>query len=581
MLVSEIEFQLFDVNQIGRMLGQGEFAHVDRELVRSILESAAELAAHNFSPLAVDIDANEPAMIDGRARVSAALRAALREYADTGYIAESFPRELGGADLPSAAGTALMAIFGAACTPAAGYVFLTAAAGRLIAAFGTAQQKALWLPPMLEGRWFGTMCLSEPQAGSSLLDATTQATALGNGRYSLRGNKMWISGGDHDATENIVHMVLARIVEDGRRSEALSLFIVPRLRPDGTANGVQLLGLNKKLGHRGTTNCALAFGGETDCIGELLGEAGRGLQCMFQMMNEARIGVGTTAAATAWTAYRYASDYAFERRQGRNVTDGSSARLIDHADIRRMLLTQKAIAEGGLALCLFGASLVDQVRTLDPNGSTRARELLDLLTPVIKSWCAERGVEANSLAIQCMGGAGYVRDHPVERLYRDQRLNPIHEGTNGILAIDLIVRKASRGTGLETLFTAIEVEAREALAIEEFVALAEPMISALGLLRQLLVSINNPPGDVRKAYAFATPTALMVGDLTVSWMWLRQVRALADRRDHWADGKRAAALQMVRQIMPQSLALAPAVRDGMGPYADLAAECFAADWAIQ
>jgi len=577
MLVSELEFQLFDVNQIGRMLGQGEFAHVDRELVRSSLESAADLAAHNFSPLAVDIDANEPAMIDGRARVSAALSAALREYADAGYIAGNFPRELGGADLPSAAGTALMAIFGAACTPAAGYVFLTAAAGRLIAAFGTAQQKALWLPPMLEGRWFGTMCLSEPQAGSSLLDATTQATALGNGRYSLRGNKMWISGGDHDAAENIVHMVLARIVEDGRRSEALSLFIVPRLRPDGTANGVQLLGLNKKLGHRGTTNCALAFGGETDCIGELLGEAGRGLQCMFQMMNEARIGVGTTAAATAWTAYRYASDYAFERRQGRNVTDGSSARLIDHADIRRMLLTQKAIAEGGLALCLFGASLVDQVRTLDPNGSKRARELLDLLTPVIKSWCAERGVEANSLAIQCMGGAGYVRDHPVERLYRDQRLNPIHEGTNGILAIDLIVRKASRGTGLETLFSAIEVEARETLAIEEFVALAEPMISALGLLRQLLVSINNPPGDVRKAYAFATPTALMVGDLTVSWMWLRQVRALADRRDPWADGKRAAALQMVRQIMPQSLALAPAVRDGMAPYADLAAECFAAD----
>ncbi len=575
MLSKELQFQLFAVHQADDVLGTPNFGHIDRETVIAMLDSAEELAARRFAPLAAAIDAAEPRMVDGRAIVHPQLVEALREYSQAGFIAAAFPRNAGGLGLPAAVGSAVMSVFGAACTPAAGYVFLTGAAARVIAAFGDDQQRARFLPPMLEGRWFGTMCLSEPHAGSSLLDLTTQATPAGDGTYRIRGNKMWISGGDHDAAENIVHLVLARIVEDGRRSDSLSLFIVPRLRADGSDNGIQLLGLNKKLGHRGTTNCALAFGAAGESVGQLLGPAHRGLQCMFHMMNEARIGVGTTAAVTAWAAYRYAVGYALERKQGRRADTGTEARLIDHPDVRRMLLAQQAIAEGGLSLAIFGACLVDRAQAASDGAARRdAAQLLDLLTPIIKSWCAERGMEANSLAIQTLGGAGYVRDHPVERLFRDQRLNPIHEGTNGILAIDLIVRKARRDRGLEPLLEAIGADAAKALDDPQLEPVARPLLAALATVREALGRVAAATGDEGRALAFATPLALMVGDLAVSWMWLRQVAALGDRNDPTAYGKRAAAQYMVTNILRSSVALAAAVHADEAPWMQLDEESF-------
>jgi butyryl-CoA dehydrogenase len=300
---------------------------------------------------------------------------------------------------------------------------------------------------------------------------------------------------------------------------------------------------------------------------------------MFHMMNEARIGVGTTAAATAWAAYRYSAGYALERMQGRRAADGAKARLVDHADVRRMLLTQKTIAEGGLSLCLFGACLVDRQRCATDDGTRRTtREMLEVLTPVIKAWCAERGVESNSLAIQVMGGAGYVRDHPVERLFRDQRLNPIHEGTNGILAIDLVVRKARRGAGLEPLLQAIDAEV--AAALEDTAAcatarcVAQHVAAASSTLRSVLATIaaDKPP---QAALAFATPIALMTGDLSVAWMWLKQTRAVAALDDLRAQAKRAAALHMVTHILPQSFGLAATVLSGAAAYDDLPPETFA------
>jgi butyryl-CoA dehydrogenase len=576
-LSSELQFQLFEVHGADAVLGTAAFGHLDRDTLLAVLASAEEMAARRFAPIAAELDANEPRMVDGRAVTHPLLNEALRDYAEAGFIAAPFPRHLGGLGLPAAIGSAVTALFGAACTPAAGYVFLTGAAARVIAAFGDDRQRNLWLPPMLEGRWFGTMCLSEPHAGSSLLDVSTQAVAVGDGTYRIRGNKMWISGGDHDAAENIVHLVLARIVEDGHKADALSLFIVPRVRRDGTTNGIELLGLNKKLGHRGTTNCALAFGGAGESLGELLGPAHRGLQCMFHMMNEARIGVGTTAAVTAWAAYRYAAEYAFERRQGRRADTGGEARLIDHPDVRRMLLAQQTIAEGGLSLALFGACLVDRIQAeTDGIARRQAEQLLDLLTPIIKSWCAERGVEANSLAIQTLGGAGYVRDHPVERLFRDQRLNPIHEGTNGILAIDLIVRKARRDQGLEPLLAPIEADARAALSEPLLAPIAQPLLASLATVRQTLGCVIDVQRDGNAALAFATPLALMVGDLAVAWMWLKQSAATHRRDDERSRGKRAAARYMVTAVLPQSLALAAAVTEGAAPWADLAPEAFLA-----
>ena len=579
MLSVELGFQLFEVHGAADALAHPRYGHLDRDTLEAMLQSAEALAGERFAPIAAALDETEPRMVAGRAVTAPALAPALRAYADAGFIAAGFPPEIGGLGLPTSVGTAVMAAFGSACTPAAGYVFLTAAAARVIEAFGSAAQRAQFLAPMLDGRWFGTMCLSEPHAGSSLLDAATQAIRMDDGRYRIRGDKMWISGGDHDAAENIVHLVLARIVEDGRRSDALSLFIVPRIRVDGTPNGVQLTGLNRKLGHHGTTNCALSFGGAAECLGELLGEPGRGLECMFHMMNEARIGVGTTAAATAWAAYRYSAGYALERMQGRRAADGAKARLVDHADVRRMLLTQKAIAEGGLSLCLFGACLVDRQRCATDDGTRRTtRDLLELLTPVIKAWCAERGVESNSLAIQVMGGAGYVRDHPVERLFRDQRLNPIHEGTNGILAIDLVVRKARRGAGLEPLLQAIDAEVAAALEDTAGCAaarcVAQHVAAASSTLRGVLATIaaDKPP---QAALAFATPIALMTGDLSVAWMWLKQTRAVAALDDIRAQAKRAAALHMVTHILPQSFGLAATVLSGAAAYDDLPPETFA------
>ncbi|MBI1254643.1 MAG: acyl-CoA dehydrogenase [Hyphomonas sp.] len=564
MLLQELEFLAFHVHDTKHLLESDVFADLDHDTLLAALEAADSLARRSFEPIAARIDQEEPQLLDGKAVASPALAQPLRDYADLGFLAATFPREWGGLNAPSIINGATMALFGAACTPAAGYLFLTTAAARLILNFGSDAQRATYLPPMLAGRWFGTMCLSEPQAGSSLQHIRTRALPAADGEFQIKGSKMWISGGDHNLSENIVHLVLARIVTDGEPSNALSLFIVPRHRPDGHGNDVIVTGLNKKLGHKATTNCALSFGENGACKGYLLGEPHQGLQHMFQMMNEARVGVGTTSAATAYAGYRYALAYAAERRQGRRAGTQTPARLVEHPDIRRMLLEQKAIAEGGLCLSLRGAYLIDQIRIATDNEERlRLQGLLDILTPLIKLWCAERGLEANSLAIQTMGGAGYVRDHPVERLFRDQRLNPIHEGTNGILAIDLLMRKAKQGVGLSPLFEAIEIDTISAKDDEP--AITDALLSGMAIVRQCISKVIDGKSDTDRLLVFASPIALMLGDLVASWLWLAQVRALAGRNDPFARGKRAAAAHMVHHVWPKSLALAPAIMAGAAP----------------
>ncbi len=309
---------------------------------------------------------------------------------------------------------------------------------------------------MYEGRFFGTMCLSEPHAGSSLGDIRCSAEPIGNGDYRIRGSKMWISGGEHELSENIVHLVLAKLPDAPPGVKGISLFLVPRLRPDGDDghhdNHVVLAGLNHKMGQRGIVNRLLNFGEGGDCIGQLVGEPNRGLAQMFHMMNEARLEVGLGSVAVAYAGYRHSLAYAAQRPQGRHPDQRDPATgqvmIIEHADVRRMLLRQKSIVEGGLALCLYAARLVDEERTASLNeGRHDAHLLLELLTPVCKAWCSHYGLQANELAIQVLGGYGYTRDYPVERLYRDNRINPIHEGTNGIQSIDLLGRKVALQDG--------------------------------------------------------------------------------------------------------------------------------------
>jgi alkylation response protein AidB-like acyl-CoA dehydrogenase len=397
---------------------------------------------------------------------------------------------------------------------------------------------------MMTGQSFGTMCLSEPQAGSSLADIRTRAVPSGNGRYRLFGNKMWISGGEHDIVPNIAHLVLAKIPEpDGQLPagvKGISLFIVPRrlIAGDGALgdfNDVALAGINHKMGSRGTVNCLLNFGegkhrpdDEPGAIGELVGQPGLGLAYMFHMMNEARISVGLGAAALAYTGYLHALDYARNRRQGRQrgQRDLTSEQLplVRHPDVRRMLLAQKAYASGALALCLYAARLSDDMHSHESaEGRREAELLLDLLTPVVKSWPSQWGPAANDLAIQVHGGYGYTREYNVEQFYRDNRLNPIHEGTFGIQALDLLGRKVGLegGQGLAILAARIEQTCARTAGSVTLARKAAGLQNAWRRLAQVTDSLASLT-DVEARLANAAPYLEAFGHVVVGWLWLDQ-----------------------------------------------------------
>jgi butyryl-CoA dehydrogenase len=424
----------------------------------------------------------------------------------------------------------------------ASYPLLTAGAANLIRALGTDEQRARYEAPMWEGRFFGTMCLSEPHAGSSLGDLTTKAELQDDGTYFITGTKMWISGGDHELSENIIHLVLAKIPGGPEGSKGISLFIVPKhlVNDDGSCgehNHVTLAGLNHKMGYRGTVNTLLNFGESGSTRGYLVGEPHRGMQAMFHMMNEARINVGYGATMLGYAGYLCALDYARDRPQGRHPDnrDPSTPQvmLIEHADVKRMLLAQKAFVEGGLALCLYTAKLVD-IQVAHPDEAVRAEAtmLQALLTPICKAWPSDYCLEANHLAIQVLGGAGYTRDYPVERLYRDNRLNPIHEGTNGIQAMDLLGRKvlSDGGQGLRLLASRIETTAQRASDDETLAAHAQAIRAAMGQVAGAAAEVGKQAamGSLRAALANATLFAQSLGHVVIAWLWLEQ--ALVARR---------------------------------------------------
>ncbi|MGE3927988.1 MAG: acyl-CoA dehydrogenase, partial [Lautropia sp.] len=506
------------------------------------------------------LDSEEPRFHDGAVTTPAALKPALAALAETGLIAAAQDGARGGMQLPIVIEKAAYAYLNAASVGAAAYPFLTIANCNLLLAHAAPELIDAWVPPMLAGRCYGTMCLSEPQAGSSLSDIRTRAVPQPDGSFRLFGNKMWISGGDQDLTENIVHLVLAKIVQaDGTTIpgvKGISLFLVPKRLPaagapgsgtpgnpidsppgdaPGEPNDIALAGLNHKMGFRGTTNCLLNFGegrhrpqGAAGAIGWLVGAPHRGLAAMFHMMNEARIGVGLLAVALGYTGYLHSLAYARQRPQGRHphAKDPTTPQLpiIEHADVRRMLLAQKSYVEGGLALGLWCARLVDDQRTDDDDAARqRAGDLLELLTPIAKSWPSQWCLEANALAIQILGGYGYTRDYPLEQFYRDNRLNPIHEGTHGIQALDLFGRKVLQGDGRSLRAFAAEVAATLARAG-----------TAGGESRRFAVALQayatRIDAIVAQRAAAATDRALVnatvfleaFGHYVVAWIWLEQ-----------------------------------------------------------
>ena len=550
------DFLLYDWLNVTALQQRPRFAEHNRETFDAVLDMCEKLAADKFAPVNRIVDTEEPWFDGEKVHVPGAAVAAARAYAESGMLAAAQDYEMGGMQLPCVVEMAAHAFFSKAGIGIGGGGMLTSGNANLLMAHGTERQREVFARAEFEGRWSGTMCLSEPQAGSSLSDVATRAVSEPGGeddplgpRYRLKGNKMWISAGEHEITENIIHLVLAKIPNaDGTLPagvKGISLFIVPKwlVTPRGertdVRNDVALAGLNHKLGWRGTTNTLLNFGegkfpveGKAGALGYRVGAPGEGLRCMFHMMNEARIAIGMAATMLAYAGYEASLDYARTRPQGRPVGAGGKdasapqVPIIEHADVRRMLLAQKAVAEGALALMLYSPRLIDEQHTGDPASAEDARLLLEVLTPIAKSWPSENGLEANSLAIQIHGGYGYTRDFPVEQYWRDQRLNMIHEGTHGIQAMDLLGRKVlmEDGRGLALLVARIQGSMAGVAAIPALQPFARQLGSALqqvGTATQAAWSTGQPSD----ALANAVPYMQAFGHTVLAWIWLDVARA--------------------------------------------------------
>ncbi|PJI38755.1 MAG: acyl-CoA dehydrogenase [Ferrovibrio sp.] len=552
----DVDFNLFQVLQIDKLAARPLYADLDREIFSAVLDTAETIAASHFQCFYRKSDLNEPSLEDGVVHTLPELKAAIGAFTEAGFMSAHAPANEGGQQLPVAIVQAAYAFFQAANIGASIYYFLTVSAGNVIRAFGTDVQKTRFLRPMLDGRFLGTMCLSEPQAGSGLADIRTRATLRPDGSYSLKGSKMWISAGDHEISENIVHLVLARIDGAPPGIKGISLFIVPKFDvgndgAPGQRNDVRVFGLNHKMGYRGAVNTLLSFGDNDDCTAYLLGEPHRGLEYMFVMMNEARISVGLGATMLGYAGYLHSLEYAKQRTQGR-LPDNKNPLLppvpiIQHGDVRRMLLQQKVFVEGALALGLYAAYMVDEERsTHDTTARDEASLLLEILTPIVKAWPSEYCLEANKLAIQVLGGYGYTRDFPEEQYYRDNRLNLIHEGTNGIQAIDFVSRKLRMkdAAGLDLLGRRMQADIADA----EAAGLAE-FATQLRADRDRVFEAtranfrNAAPGRMGEYLVNSSSYLDMYGHLVVGWMWLRQAIAAKRILDAGCTGDTEAFMQ--------------------------------------
>ncbi|MCQ4225862.1 acyl-CoA dehydrogenase [Stutzerimonas stutzeri] len=561
-----LAFELYEVLDAEALTRRERFADHSRETFDAAIGTARSIAEKYFAPHNRKSDEHEPVYQNGEAVLIPEVKPAVDAFIEAGFHNAQRSFDDGGMQLPNLLSRACFAHFQSANIATSSYPMLSMGASHLIETFGSEEQKRRFLQPMLEGRFFGTMALTEPHAGSSLSDIRTRAEPAGDGSYRLKGNKIFISGGDHPLSENIVHMVLAKLPDAPPGVKGISLFIVPKflVNDDGSLgerNDVLLAGLFHKMGWRGTTSTALNFGDNGNCVGYLVGEPHKGLAYMFQMMNEARIGVGMGAIMLGYAGYLYSLNYARERPQGR-LPDGkdpasTQVPIIEHTDVKRMLLTQKAYVEGAFDLGLYSARLVDDEHTAESEEARRsAAELLDLLTPIVKSWPSEFCLKANELAIQILGGHGYTREYPVEQYYRDNRLNPIHEGTHGIQSLDLLGRKLmqNKGAGLRQLLGLIQGCCQRAAEYDSLGALRQPLeqhVARLTSVTQALLG-DLMAGKVNQALANSALYLKVFGHAVIGWRWLEQAlraeRGLAEGNPADADFYRG-KLQAARYFL--------------------------------
>lgn len=588
-LQKDLDFLMSNVLSTEHVLAMPRFKVHGIATISEALRTAGGIAQDYFKPHNRTSDLNPPKLVEGNVQIIPEVKTAIDKLNEAGFTAATFDEEDGGFQMPMSVFQACMSHFYLANVATSSFVFLSVGVANLIAAFGSEELKAIYLPAILEGRFLGTMALTEPSAGSSLADVRTFARPDDDGQWRISGEKIFISGGDHELSENIVHMILAR-TEESAGTAGLSLFLVPKclVAENGAVakrNGVSLAGLIHKMGWRGITSTHLKFGEKDPCIGYLVGERGKGLSHMFQMMNEARIAVGMCGAMLAYAGYRDSLRYAHERTQGRRpggkVPDSCPIPIIDHSDVRRMILCQKSIAEGALTLCLYAAELVDRY-----TGSTNeydrrsAKTQLDFVTPIVKTWCAENGLRANFEAIQILGGYGYTQDFPVEQYYRDNRLNPIHEGTTGIQAGDFLLRKIAMddGAAFADLYTFVKETIQIAMADPALAVNAEALETAWIDLDEIVHhSIRAiAAGHAEQALENAVAVLQSAGHSVVGWLWLRQACAASAKRSNlgdFAEGKIAACSYFCTYELPTVARHRSIITNSKPFFSELRPEC--------
>lgn len=576
-----IKFLLYEVFDVESLTQYDYYSEHNRKMFDMVLKAAIKLGKDLLFPIFEEMDRIQPELVDGDVKVHQAVKSIMKEFGEGGWISSRVPFEQDGEQLPSLVADMCDFIFCAANYSTYAYPGLTYGASHLIESFGSQEIFDTYVPKMHAGEWQGTMALTEPEAGSSLTDITTRAVPTDNGYYRIKGQKIFISAGDHDGAENIIHLLLAKIDGAPAGVKGISLFVVPKKRMDTNgdlvANDVVTSGLYHKLGYKGCPIVQLSIGDKDDCRGWLVGEPHHGLKYMFQMMNEARIQVGMGAAALATAAYYASLDYARTRLQGRKIGQKDPGEppvpIIEHADVKRMLLFQRSITEGSLALLMQCSKYIDYQKVLNTEDKEKYRLLLEILTPVAKTYPSEMGILSISQGLQCLGGSGYCDDYPLEQYYRDCRIHPIHEGTTGIQGMDLLGRKVIMNDGQAFLFYINEIDdtigtARQFSELRGFANNLNTTLTNLQDVTQHLIQIAQQQGP-EAFLADATLYLEFFSIVTIAWQWLQQGVAVqkalqngAKKKDHnFYQGKLFALRFFFAYELPKTLGLARRLMD--------------------
>ena len=534
--IDTLKYLLYDVHELEELLKRERFVDHDKESLDMFLDSSKDFADRELFPYFKEMDENPAFHKDGQVYVHKQVETMMKKGGELGFISSSFDYEVGGLQIPLMASTASSYILDAANNHLPGYAGLTQGAAELIIHFAKKDLLDKYVPEMLAGNWGGTMCLTEPQAGSSLSDIVTKATPHENGYYNISGQKIFISAGDNQYLDNIVHLVLARIEGAPKGTKGISLFIVPKNRKldDGyiEPNDVTSVADFQKMGQKGYCTTHLGFGDKEDCRGWLVGEENNGLRCMFVMMNAARIGVGRAASAIASAAYYASLQYANERPQGRKLSsDGkknveeSQSLIIEHPDVRRMLLLQKAVVEGSMSLVLLAAKYYDLESTAQSKEEKiKYNTLLEMIIPVVKTYPSDAGAYSVNNGLQVLGGYGFCSDFILQQYYRDIRISAIYEGTTGIQSQDLLGRKITmnNGEGLKLLLAEIIETITKASNYPELKEYCDSLSKKIKLSEKILQTLMPYAlkGDFEKYLADASIFMEFFSLVIVGWNWL-------------------------------------------------------------